>query len=62
MTRDSREEPSALVPGKRYQVKVRLNGVAYSFPPRLSPDGRHLKCLLASRLAISPIVSRNCAN
>jgi uncharacterized protein len=32
MTRDSREEPTALVPGKRYQVKVRLNGVAFSFP------------------------------
>jgi len=32
MTRDSREKPTALVPGKRYQVKVRLNGVAFSFP------------------------------
>ena len=30
--RDSRKEPTALVPGKRYQVKVRLNAVAYSFP------------------------------
>jgi uncharacterized protein len=30
--RDSREQPTALVPGKRYEVKVRLNGMAYSFP------------------------------
>jgi len=30
--RESREEPSPLVPGKRYQVKVQLNGMAYAFP------------------------------
>ncbi len=30
--RDGREEPTPLVPGKRYQVKIQLNGMAYSFP------------------------------
>ena len=30
--RDSREEPTPLVPGKRYRVKVQLGGTGYSFP------------------------------
>ncbi|MDF2764742.1 MAG: Peptidase, partial [Rhodospirillales bacterium] len=29
--RDSREDPTSLIPGERYQVRVRLNGMAYSF-------------------------------
>src|SRR5262249_1530659 len=29
--RESREEPTPLIPGKRYQVKVQLNGMAYAF-------------------------------
>src|SRR6266404_1032787 len=31
--RDSSEEPTPLVPGKRYRVKVQLVGVAYAFLP-----------------------------
>jgi len=31
--RESHEHPSLLEPGKRYTVQVRLNDVAYSFPP-----------------------------
>jgi uncharacterized protein len=32
--RDSHEHPRPLEPGKRYLIKVRLNDVAYAFPPR----------------------------
>src|SRR4029453_10802619 len=30
--RDSHEAPTALEPGRRYRVRVRLNDVAYAFP------------------------------
>jgi len=31
--RDSSDQPRALVPGKRYRVTVRMNGIAHVFPP-----------------------------
>ena len=47
--RDSREEPTPLVPGKRYRVKVQLGGTGYSFP-----TGHRIRLAISS--AYWPIV------
>lgn len=31
--RESREQPSAVVPGERYRIAVQMTGTAYAFPP-----------------------------
>ena len=47
--RDSRENPQALVPGRRYRVQVQLTGTAYAFPA-----GHKLRIALSS--AYWPII------
>lgn len=44
-------EPEVLVPGKRYQVAVQLNGMAKALPPRSSAAIGDLYVLLAAGLA-----------